>query len=168
VALDIRRISAAETRLLRQAILRPHQRAEELVFPGDEDPDSLHVGVFSDGELIGVASVMRGPMSGRAPCEAWQLRGMAIQPEHRRRGRGAALVRACIDYIARKGCEILWCRARTPAVPFYRALGFETEGEEFEIPVSGPHYVMWRRVPPSASQGRESRKPSSRNAEREA
>ena len=167
MAPDIRRISAAETRDLRQAILRPHQRPEELVFPGDEDPDSLHVGAFSGGKLIGVASIMRSVMSGRASCEAWQLRGMAIRPEHRRRGSGAALVRACIDYAAREGGQVLWCRARTPAVPFYRALGFETEGEEFEIPVSGPHYVMWRRVSPSASQGMEPRQPSSRNTERE-
>jgi GNAT superfamily N-acetyltransferase len=168
MALDIRRISAAETRDLRQAILRPHQRPEELVFPGDEDPDSLHVGAFSGGELIGVASIMRSVMSGRALCEAWQLRGMAIRPEHRRRGYGAALVRACVDYVAGKGGQILWCRGRTPAVPFYRALGFETEGEEFEIPVSGPHYVMWRRVVPSASLGSEPGKPASRNTEREA
>ena len=32
--------------------------------------------------------------------------------------------------------------ARTLAVPFYRAHGFVSVGEEFEIPDVGPHFVM--------------------------
>ena len=152
-AIEIRSITAEETRMLRHAILRPHQAPETLVFPGDLEAESLHVGVFVNDQLVGVASVVPGPMLGATmPAEThtngWQLRGMATCHEFRRKGFGAAMVRACIDHVARHGGTVIWCNARTPAVPFYESLGFETKGDEFQIPISGPHFRMWREVSP--------------------
>jgi ribosomal protein S18 acetylase RimI-like enzyme len=146
---EVRAISAEETRLLRHKVLRPHQAPEELVYPGDTERDSLHVGAFVGGALVGVASVVRRPMAGESAESAegaWQLRGMATLPGFRGRGLGAAMLRACIGHVARSGGSTIWCNARTPAVDFYRKLGFETRGSEFEIPVSGPHFVMLRAV----------------------
>src|SRR4051812_41835612 len=40
--MSIERLDAAGVRPLRQVVLRPHQRAEELVYPGDDDPRTLH------------------------------------------------------------------------------------------------------------------------------
>ncbi len=40
----------------------------------------------------------------------------------------------------------MWFNARTPAVPFYRAHGFQVRGEEFILPDIGPHYFMWREI----------------------
>jgi ribosomal protein S18 acetylase RimI-like enzyme len=101
------------------------------------------------GELVGVASVVPSPMPEKGCEAAWQLRGMAVGLEARRMGAGSAMLKTCLSHIARSGGTLLWCRARTPAVPFYRRLGFETMGEEFMIPVSGPHFVMWREVRPT-------------------
>lgn len=149
---EVRPVSADDTRLLRHRVLRPHQAPEELVYPGDGDPDSLHVGAFAEGAMVGVASVVRRPMPGGLAGEAgagpgaWQLRGMATLPDFRGRGMGAELLRACIGHVARSGGSLIWCNARRPAVGFYRKLGFETRGTEFEIPVSGPHFVMLRAV----------------------
>src|SRR5262249_61300203 len=39
LSVDIRRITAAETRPLRQSVLRPHQTLAELVYGGDNPPD---------------------------------------------------------------------------------------------------------------------------------
>ncbi|MFN9985537.1 MAG: GNAT family N-acetyltransferase [Pirellula sp.] len=36
----------------------------------------------------------------------------------------------------------LWCNARESAVSFYAKYGWRVEGEPFEIPKIGPHYVM--------------------------
>jgi GNAT superfamily N-acetyltransferase len=149
---EIRAISAEETRLLRHKVLRPTQTPAELVFPGDDHHDSLHVGVFVDGRMEGIASVVPSPMAARPDQEAWQVRGMAVLPESRGKGLGTALLKVCISHVARHGSTLLWCRARTPAVPFYRRLGFETEGDEFLIPVSGPHFVMWRTVSPDEAR----------------
>jgi hypothetical protein len=36
----------------------------------------------------------------------------------------------------------MWCHARVSARVFYEKLGFATLGDEFVLPVAGPHYVM--------------------------
>jgi len=143
---DVRPIGAEDTRMLRHLILRPFQQPHELVYPGDLDPESLHVGAFVGGELMGIASVVPSLMLGDACETAWQLRGMATRPEARRMGLGTAMLRACLGHVARGGGTLLWCNARRHAVPFYRSLGFETRGDEFQVPHSGPHFVMWRPV----------------------
>jgi ribosomal protein S18 acetylase RimI-like enzyme len=154
----VRPIAAADTRLLRHKILRPHQAPEELVYAGDDDAESLHLGTFLDGDLVGVATVV--PMAapdrlgmpdrpGERPGErAWQLRGMAVMPEFRGRGFGAAMVKGCMAHVARRGGGLMWFNARLVAVEFYRKLGFEAKGDRFEIPISGQHYVMWRAIAP--------------------
>ena len=70
-------LSAAQTRPLRQLILRPHQTADELVYPGDDAPDSLHVGILVDQALVGIASIYReAPSRGVTFAGWWRLRGM--------------------------------------------------------------------------------------------
>jgi GNAT superfamily N-acetyltransferase len=151
-------IPATATRPLRQVVLRPHQAAEELVFPGDDATDTRHFGAFINEKLVGVASVYReappqallAELRPIVAANAWRLRGMATLPAVQGQGLGRALLEACIAYVASQGGELLWCNARTPAAGFYLKLGFVTHGDEFEIPDIGPHYVMWRRLSPSA------------------
>ena len=142
-ALELRTIRAEETRPLRQRVLRPGQCLEELDYPGDAAPDTRHLGAYLDGELVGIASVYREPMPGADSQQAWRLRGMATLDPVRRTGVGQSLLEACIAHAAAHGATRLWCNARTPALEFYLALGFQTDGEEFELPEIGPHYRMW-------------------------
>ncbi len=143
----IRPITASETRLLRQAILRPHQTLEQLVFGGDDAPDSLHAGAFMDTQLVGIASVSRDPLPGETDPHAWRLRGMATVEKIRGTGCGRALVEACVAHVIARGGTVLWCNGRTSAMGFYRALGFETRGDEYESPAgTGPHYVFVREL----------------------
>ena len=44
----------------------------------------------------------------------------------------------------------LWCNARLHAVGFYERQGWKVEGDEFDVPDIGPHFVM-RWNPPAAS-----------------
>jgi len=143
---DIRPIAAAETRWLRHTLLRPHQAPDKLIYPGDDAPDSLHVGAFDNGQLVGIASVSSQPFPGDPGQAAWQLRGIATLPQVRRQGYGAALIRTCLEYIAAQGGRIVWCSGRTTALTFYQALGFQVWGDEYEVPHTGPHYVMWREI----------------------
>jgi GNAT superfamily N-acetyltransferase len=144
---DIRPVRAEDTRALRHTVLRPHQPPETLVYPGDDHPLALHAGAFDRDELVGVASVTPEEYAPLPGLAAWRLRGMAILPRAQRRGYGAALIQACIGYIQSQGGELLWCNGRTSALPFYRALGFVTHGDEFLVPMTGPHYVCIRRLP---------------------
>lgn len=140
---DIRRVDAASTRPLRQAVLRPHQRAEDLVYPGDEAADSWHgAAVEADERTVGVASVYREARPGSAGTDEWRLRGMAVVADRRDQGIGAALLAVALEHALRRGGRLVWCNARIRAVPFYRRHGFEVVGEPFEPPDIGIHYEM--------------------------
>ena len=141
---DIRPISAAETRYLRHVVLRPHQRPEELVYPGDDAPDTLHLELRVGDEQRGVASLYKESRPGSSAPDEWRLRGMAVLAGEQGRGHGAALLRACIAHATEHGGKRLWCNARTTAAGFYRRLEFQVEGAEFELAGIGPHYLMWR------------------------
>ncbi len=147
----IRSLTAAETRPLRSAVLRPGQPAEALVYPGDDAPGSFHAGALVDGEVVGVATVYPEPMplvpeADVDPASAFRLRGMATRPDLQGTGLGRAVLRRCIEHAREAGAEVLWCNARVGALGFYRRLDFETLGDAFDIPGIGPHYVMWTRV----------------------
>jgi GNAT superfamily N-acetyltransferase len=147
----IRPAHLVAVRDLRQRVLRPHQRAEELVYPGDEAPDSLHLGAFRDDELVGIATIVREAPPGTSDPTAWRVRGMATLPEVRGKGYGAALLEACLDHASSRGGGLVWCNARATAVEFYRRFGFEVRGEPFTLPVIGAHLFMWRPLEPRAA-----------------
>jgi len=144
--MDIRRITAAETLQLRQQVLRPNQLPEEQVYPNDDVPDTLHAGAFRDGKLVGLATVFRDAPPGETNARAWRLRGMAVLPEMQHRGIGRALVEFCVAYIRAHDGALLWCNGRTSARTFYESLGLRATGEEFDLPVSGPHFVFRREL----------------------
>ncbi len=143
----VRRITAAETRPLRRAILRPHQQEHELVYPGDDATTSLHVGFFDGAALLGVASLYcQSPEGAADDLGEWRLRGMAVVPAARRRGVGAALVAACEAHARAHGGTRLWFNARIDALPFYFSLGYEAVGEPYELPGIGLHRFAARSL----------------------
>ena len=145
--LSLRRIAAADTRALRQSVLRPGQPVHELVYPGDDAPETLHVGAFDEARLLGIASVYRQSPDSAAPEPGdWRLRGMAVVPEARRRGVGAALLAACEEHARRHGGTRLWFNARVDAMAFYAALGYQAIGEAYELPGIGAHRFAERRL----------------------
>ncbi|MFP5318455.1 MAG: GNAT family N-acetyltransferase [Acidimicrobiia bacterium] len=143
--LAVRAIPAAATVPLRAEVLRPGQPREALVYPGDDDPATVHFGGFVGERVVGIASLyaedrVDGPGGG------WRLRGMATAPSARGRGAGAALLAAAVDHAARGGGSEVWCNARIEAVGFYRRAGFEVVSEEFDIAGIGAHVVMRRAL----------------------
>jgi GNAT superfamily N-acetyltransferase len=143
----LRPITAAEARPVRQAVLRPGQPPESAVYPGDEAPGAWHVGAYKDDSLLGIASVYTEAPAGEIdPC-AYRLRGMAVLPSVQGQGYGRALVQACVRHVLAHGGQTLWCNGRVSALGFYRAVGFRPVGEVFELPFSGPHFRLIRRVP---------------------
>lgn len=136
----IARIPAADTRAIRQRVLRPTQSPDELVYPGDDQATSAHFGAFSDGELVGIASVYAESRPGRAG--EWRLRGMAVVPAHAGTGLGRRLFDATVEHARAAGGQSYWCNARTTAEGFYVRQGMSRVGEVFELPDIGPHVVM--------------------------
>lgn len=144
----LRPIAATATRSLRRAVLRPNQPPEACVYPEDDEDRTGHLGVFVDTgaeapELVGVASIFEESRLGTLGG-GWRIRGMAVTPEHQGKGHGAALLIGCLEHARRHGGVEVWCNARKTAAEFYAHHGFEQEGEEFELPAIGPHYLMRR------------------------
>ncbi len=139
------RVEAVQARAalpLRGAVLRPGRPLAELFFDADQDPRTGHLAVRADGEIVGVATVMpdehpRDPLPGD-----WRIRGMAVDEAHRGSGIGGALLAACEAHARRRGGSRLWCNARTGARNLYLRIGMVIEGEEFDIPGIGMHFLM--------------------------
>jgi len=138
---DIREITADQTRPVRQRVLRPHQHADELVYPGDDAHDSFHLGAYQGDTLSAILSMYRAPKPDeQAP--AWRIRGMASIREARGSGLGRLLVEHARERVWAVDRTPIWCNARESAFGFYHKLGFVIEGGIFEIEGIGPHAVM--------------------------
>lgn len=138
MTLELRAVDAATTRPLRREVLRPHQVAETIVYDAEDDPSTLHIGAFLDGEMVGTATIHPdGP-------EIHRVRGMAVREGFRDRGIGGLMLERCIEHAIALEAERAWCNARLAAIPFYSRHGFVEVGERFEIPEIGPHVRMER------------------------
>jgi GNAT superfamily N-acetyltransferase len=176
VDVQVERVSAPETFDLRWRVLRPHQRLEDVVLRGDEDPNTAFYVArdTTSGNVLATASVQReappwepqagrdrdhaGPdgrlevppearfAAGNEGANAWRLRAMATADGFRGQGLGRRVLDAVIDHVSAVGGGLLWCGARIRAVPFYERAGFSTLGDFYEEPVVGTHVLMWRLV----------------------
>lgn len=153
----IKSIPAKDTRPLRQQILRPECTVEQLVYPGDDQPESGHLGAFVDDTLVGILSWMpEAPLAFETQANItlnteahWiRLRGVAVLESHQGIGIGKTLVDSALQHIqtSQKKTSLVWCTARKKALPLYIKTGFILCGDEFEIKGIGPHFYMERPV----------------------
>ena len=138
---SIRPIALAQTRALRQAVLRPHDTPAQLA--ALEGTDAFAVGAFDGEALVAVGFVGRDGGPGD-----WRIRGMATAPAARGRGAGSAVLDALLRHAAAEGAQRIWCNARTPARSLYERAGLRVVSDEFELPMIGPHLVMELRTRP--------------------
>lgn len=135
--MKVRPVPVAETRALRQRVLRPHEAVEELA--RHEPADAFAVGAFDGGRLVAVGFVV--PEGGPG---SWRVRGMATEPEERGRGAGTKVLAALLAHAEAEGATRVWANVRTGAVSLYERAGFVVASEVFEPPQIGPHVVMER------------------------
>jgi predicted GNAT family N-acyltransferase len=116
-------------------------REEEL---DGRDEDSWHwLATDAGGAPIGTARLLPEGQVGR----------MAVLPEHRGSGVGAALLECAVEKARHLGFESVFLHAQTHALEFYRKAGFEPEGEEF-MDAGIPHYLMTRALAPLQDEAR--------------
>jgi GNAT superfamily N-acetyltransferase len=154
VDVTIAQVDPVLTLPLRQQVLRPKLRLDEMNVFGDDGVDTgTYAAMDETGEVVCTATVRREPprpgLEDLVPTEdlakAWRLRGMATRPELRSTGIGSRVLQTCIDHVRADGGGLLWCEARVPAVGFYERAGFVTWGEPFSSH-EVDHIVMWRLV----------------------
>lgn len=133
---------------LRHRILRAGLPIESAYFEGDEEPGSVHFAAMEDDRVIGCVTLHRRAFDPAAP-DAWQLRGMAVDEARQGAGVGSKLLHAVDAHVRSSGySHLIWCRARKPAVAFYRRHGYEVVGDEYVVPTAGPHFTMCKRLAP--------------------
>lgn len=130
---------------IRSDVLRDGKPFEECTFPTDNLPGAFHLGYYAGEKLACIASFH--PQSyGEYAGTGYQLRGMATTGQYRGKGLGNQLLNFGIVYLRGQKANYLWCNARKTAVQFYLNMGFEVISPEFEVPVIGPHYVMYVKI----------------------
>ncbi|MBW8192228.1 GNAT family N-acetyltransferase [Neiella marina] len=143
----IRALSAAETLPVRMPVLRPGRPLESAIFDGDDEPTTIHIGACAANEVVGVVSLMKTPMVEQIDQLAYQLRGMATQPEWRGKGIGRDLLQACVAAMVEVDADLIWCNARSHVVQFYQAAGYQAIGAPFHIADVGQHQKMFLALP---------------------
>jgi GNAT superfamily N-acetyltransferase len=137
-------LTAEETHPLRLAVLRFDTVSKQVVFPQDELPGVLHLGLRLDGELVGTSTWVPSQHAGAA---AVQLRGMATARHLQGGGLGSTLLEAGCARQAAVGVPVVWANARDAALAFYERHGFVVEGDGWiDETTQLPHHRVVRRL----------------------
>ena len=139
-------VTTADILSLRMAVLRDGTPSQDPRYPEDDLPDSLHLALRLDGELVGTSTWLARPWPHEPAVPATQLRGMAIAAHLQSHGLGAVLLRAGVERAHARGDHYIWARARDTALRFYERNGFAIVGDAFTDEATGMshHFVVTR------------------------
>ena len=140
--ITIKPISVEETYKIRKEILRNNIPLTEKI-DGDFDKTTLHLGLFIDDTLVCVATFMQNDSSYFKGLQ-YRLRGMATLNKYQHKGFGKLILQEAEQLLKQRNVAILWCNARVVALNFYRNCDFEIIGDEFDVHLVGPHFVMFK------------------------
>lgn len=136
-------VSVDDIVALRMAVLREGTPSRDPRYPEDDLPDSLHLALRLDGEIVGTSTWLRRAWPLDADAPATQLRGMAVAASLQSRGLGAMLLQAGIERAREKQHVYVWARARDTAIRFYERNGFTVVGEAFTDEATGmSHHLV--------------------------
>ena len=144
--IEIKKITAFETIIVRHPVLRPGRPIESCHFDGDDLPTTSHFGLFLENQLAGVISAFKAQNKLFSEENQYQIRGMAVLSEFQKKGFGEALLEYCENEIRLKSGNLIWFNARETAIGFYEKSGYEILGDPFEIPDVGPHYILFKVI----------------------
>lgn len=138
-------ISPHDTHPLRRSVLRTGTASTQVIFDGDDEATTFHLGVREGGDLIAVATWMWRRYPDLPALDGFQVRGMAIDPARQGSGVGALILGAGLQRCADQGAAVVWARARMSALGFYLRHGFETKGPRYTDLTTGlPHVDIVR------------------------
>jgi thiamine transport system ATP-binding protein len=141
-------LATAATHELRRSVLREDRDDAVVVFDGDDDVGTLHLGVEdATGELVGVSTWLWRPCPVDPGERDRQLRGMAVDRSRQGGGFGAVLLAAGVERALADGATTVWANARDSALGFYTRHGFVTIGDGYLDATTGlpHHHIRWQR-----------------------
>ena len=137
-------VSTSKLYAFRNLVLRPGKPLHTTFYDKDHDIDTFHMAISIESKAQCIATFYPEKMEGVYSRKSYRLRGMATHPNFRRKGLGKDLMQSAFIHLLQQQADLLWCKARLVAVPFYRSLGFQIIGEQYEIEGIGPHYNMYK------------------------
>lgn len=142
---QVRFISAAQALDLRTRILRPGQPVENCIYSGDNDEQTFHLGVVTPAGIVSNGTFIKEKHKYFIEAEnSYRLRGMATETAFQNRGFGKLIIKSALLELHKRNCDLLWFNARVSAEGFYQKMGFSSRPEIFDIPLAGPHKVMYK------------------------
>ncbi|MBT8395229.1 MAG: GNAT family N-acetyltransferase, partial [Bacteroidia bacterium] len=143
--LDIKTIPSTATYPVRHPVLREGRPIEDCRFDHDDDPNTFHLGLYIDSDLLAVVTYLRNKCP-EFKEDQFQLRGMAVLKYCQKRGFGNLLIHKGEQLLKQKGTKLVWCNVREVAVNFYKKNGFKIIGKPFVLPKIGLHYLMYKSI----------------------
>ncbi len=137
-------VSASKLYNLRNLVLRPGKPLHTTFYEKDHYINTFHIAISIQSKVQCIATFYPEKMKGVYSSKAYRLRGMATHPNFRRKGLGKNLMQSAFTYLIQQQADLLWCKARLAAIPFYISLGFQIIGEQYDIKEIGPHYTMYK------------------------
>ena len=142
----VKEVPVEEILAIRSAELREGLDPEQCRFKEDADPDTIHLGLFVDGEIIGCLSVLRKQNDNFQEPNQHQYRGMAVTKTYQGNAMGNLLLNKADRKVLARKQNFIWINARKLALGFYRRNGYSVVGASFNIPGIGEHYLMYKRL----------------------
>ncbi|ELY72680.1 GNAT family N-acetyltransferase [Natrinema pallidum] len=124
---------------VRRAVFVEEQGVDEELEYDDHDETAVHFVAYDGAEPIGAAR-LREYEAGVGKVER-----VAVRKSHRDDGVGRALMNALEQRAIDAGITALKLHSQTRAADFYRSLGYERHGEEFEE-AGIPHVEMRKAI----------------------
>tara|TARA_B100000674_G_scaffold16828_1_gene11994 strand:+ start:1143 stop:1577 length:435 start_codon:yes stop_codon:yes gene_type:complete len=142
----IKEVKASNIRRTRHRNLRQGKPYSTTSYKRDDESTTFHLACLLNNEPISCATFYPENNNFFSKEKAYRLRGMATDLEYRKKGIGKKIMLQAFEKIKKKKGTLLWCNARLVAVDFYKKLGLQIKGEEFDIPDIGPHYLMYKKI----------------------
>lgn len=110
---------------IRRKVFIEEQNVAEEIELDDLDATAVHLLAVRDGRAIGTARLL-------IDGERAKIGRVALLPQDRGTGAGAALMRAALDELRARGVMTAKLGAQVHAIGFYEKLGFVAHGPEYD------------------------------------
>lgn len=143
--MEIKYYKAEELLVLRRDVMRPGMESfEDVIYPKDNDPSAIHLGVEHDGKVIACVSAYQDNNPDINQDNQYRIRALCVDEKYRMQGIARNLFNKIIEEITSRGANAMWFTARTHLIKFYNSFGFKEYGEEFLVPNSCMHIKMYK------------------------
>ena len=140
-------IASKETYPLRLKVLWPHKNSlNECGIDVDDLAGTFHVGAFKNDELVSIGTFLVQNNEKFKEKTQYRLRAMATSPKVRGENFGKKVIDFALDELKNRKVELLWCDAREVALGFYEKMGFTIVGDFYNVPLIGPHKLMYKKI----------------------